>query len=59
MAGGGLVVFAAGNDGEDGEWPHNVHGPAYYEGAVAVAATDASLVHAYYTNYGSCATTAD
>ena len=43
----GLVVFAAGNDADDGDWY-----PAYYDGAIAVAATDNDGVAAGFTCYG-------
>ncbi len=43
---GGLVVFAAGNDGWAYGWP------AAYEEVVAVGATGPSFNAAYYTNYG-------
>jgi len=43
----GLVVFAAGNDADDGDWY-----PAYYDGAIAVAATDNNGVAAGFTCYG-------
>ena len=43
----GLVVFAAGNDGVEGNWY-----PAVYPGAVAVAATDNAGVAAGFTCYG-------
>ena len=43
----GLVVFAAGNDADDGDWY-----PAYYDGAIAVAATDNNGVAADFTCYG-------
>ncbi|KAH8075452.1 serine-type endopeptidase [Aureococcus anophagefferens] len=41
------VVFAAGNDADDGDWY-----PAYYDGAIAVAATDNDGVAAGFTCYG-------
>ncbi len=44
---GGVVVFAAGNDNDDGEWY-----PAYYEPVIAVAATDHNDQKAWYSNYG-------
>ena len=43
---GGLVIFAAGNDG----W--SVGHPGDYEGCVAVSAISADYRPAYYTNYG-------
>ena len=45
---GGMVVFAAGNDGTDEDWY-----PAYHDGAVAVAALDDDGVRASFTCYGS------
>ena len=43
---GGLVVFAAGNDG----WPHGW--PAEYDGVVAVGAVGGTFRRAYYSNFG-------
>lgn len=43
---GGLVVFAAGNEGYKMGWP------AAYKEVVAVGATSASFSRAYYSNYG-------
>ena len=43
---GGIVIFAAGNDG----W--SIGHPGYYENCVAVAAIGADYRAAYYTNYG-------
>ena len=43
---GGLVVFAAGNDGWQIGWP------AAYEPVVAVGAVSAQYTRAYYSNYG-------
>ena len=45
---GGMVVFAAGNDGTDEDWY-----PAYHDGAVAVAALDDDGARASFTCYGS------
>ncbi len=45
---GGISVFAAGNANSDDRWY-----PAYYPGAIAVAATDNRDVKASYSNYGS------
>lgn len=44
---GGIVIFAAGNDG----W--SIGHPGDYENCVAVAAIGADYRAAYYTNYGS------
>jgi len=58
---GGIVVFAAGNDNDDGDWYPAFYGGKdeqgnpiqdKYSGSVAVAATDDSLVPASFTNYG-------
>lgn len=43
---GGLVVFAAGNEGWEDAWP------AKYEGVMAVGSFDAMGGRAYYSNYG-------
>ncbi len=45
---GGLVTFAAGNDGTNEDWY-----PAYYSSALAVAATDINDEITSYSNYGS------
>ncbi len=45
---GGIVTFAAGNDGTNEDWY-----PAYYSPAMAVAATDINDQIASYSNYGS------
>lgn len=45
---GGLTVFAAGNDDDNGNW-----WPGYYTGALSVAATNNKDVRSYYSNYGS------
>lgn len=44
---GGVVIFAAGNDG----WPNGW--PAKYEPVIAVGATNASFKRSSYSNYGS------
>ena len=44
---GGLVVFAAGNDGIE----YSV--PASYENVIAVGATGADYIYSWYSNYGS------
>eukprot|EP00965_Chrysotila_dentata_P258536 6213254-Pleurochrysis_carterae.AAC.2 len=41
---GGLTVFAAGNENDDGRWY-----PAYYSGAIAVAGSAAALAHPRFT----------
>ncbi|MCD8208856.1 MAG: S8 family peptidase, partial [Bacteroidales bacterium] len=46
MMKGGLVVFAAGNDG----WQYGQ--PASYEGVMAVGSTDSNGGRSYYSNYG-------
>lgn len=43
---GGVVIFAAGNDG----WPHGW--PAEYEPVIAVGAMSSALTKSYYSNYG-------
>ncbi|MFC4075689.1 S8 family peptidase [Salinithrix halophila] len=45
---GSVVVAAAGNNGTS--WPNY---PAYYNNAIAVAATDSNDRRAYYSTYGS------
>jgi len=45
---GGVTIFAAGNDNNDGQW-----WPGYYTGAMAVASTNNSDVKSYFSNYGS------
>ena len=47
VSNGGLVVFAAGNDDDDGQWY-----PAFYDRVVAVAATDHNDQKAWYSNFG-------
>jgi subtilisin family serine protease len=44
---GGIVIFAAGNSADYGEWY-----PAYYESCVSVAALNASSYLTVYSNYG-------
>jgi subtilisin family serine protease len=44
---GGLTIFAAGNETDDGQWF-----PGCYEGTLAVAATNNNDQLAYYSNYG-------
>lgn len=48
LTGGGITIFAAGNDGTDGEWY-----PGYYSGTFAVAATNNKDIKSYYSNYGT------
>lgn len=45
---GGITIFAAGNNNSESNWY-----PAYYSGAIAVAATDNRDQKAGYSNYGS------
>ncbi len=45
---GGITIFAAGNDNDNGEW-----WPGYYSEAMSVASTNNKDVRAYYSNYGS------
>ena len=45
---GGVVFFAAGNDGQDGEYY-----PGYYESAITVAAIGPNFIRPSYSNYGS------
>ncbi|MFP4555504.1 MAG: GEVED domain-containing protein [Bacteroidales bacterium] len=45
---GGITIFAAGNDNDDGEW-----WPGYYSEAMSVASTNNKDVRANYSNYGS------
>ena len=44
---GGIVIFAAGNDGID------VASPAMYDSCLSVAAVTSAYTMAYYSNYGS------
>ena len=45
---GGITIFAAGNSDSDQNWY-----PAYYSGAMAVAATNNQDIRSYYSNHGS------
>ena len=45
---GGIVIFAASNDGRDGKWY-----PAYFDNVLAVAATNHQGRLAHYSNFGS------
>ena len=45
---GGVVFFASGNMGKDGEWY-----PGYYESAIAVSSFGANLRKAGYSNFGT------
>ncbi|MDR1154879.1 MAG: S8 family serine peptidase [Bacteroidales bacterium] len=45
---GGIVIFAAGNDGKDGKWY-----PAYFDNVLAVAATNHYGKLAWYSNFGN------
>ncbi|MFW6223028.1 MAG: S8 family serine peptidase, partial [Bacteroidota bacterium] len=47
LNGGGITIFAAGNDNDDGEWY-----PAYYSGAMAVASHDNRGKRSGFSNYG-------
>ena len=44
---GGIVIFAAGNDGKDDKWY-----PAYFDNVMAVAATNHNGKLAWYSNFG-------
>ncbi|MDR1172462.1 MAG: S8 family serine peptidase, partial [Bacteroidales bacterium] len=44
---GGIVIFAAGNDGKDNKWY-----PAYFDNVLAVAATNHYGKLAWYSNFG-------
>ena len=46
LTGGGITIFAAGNDGSSGAWY-----PGYYSGAFSVAATNNQDQKAWYSNY--------
>ncbi|MBU8892286.1 MAG: S8 family serine peptidase [Bacteroidales bacterium] len=43
---GGIVIFAAGNDGSSGQW-----WPGCYDNVLAVAATNCNDERSYYSNY--------
>ena len=45
---GGIVIFAAGNDGKNDKWY-----PAYFNNVLAVAATNHYGKRAWYSNFGS------
>jgi subtilisin family serine protease len=45
---GGVVIFAAGNSDDGGDWY-----PGYYEEVIAVSALSDKNTRAYYSNYGS------
>ncbi len=45
---GGIVIFAAGNDGQDAKWY-----PGYFNNVFTVAAVNHYGKRAYYSNYGS------
>ena len=45
---GGIVIFAAGNDGKDGKWY-----PAYFDNVLAVAATNHKGQLTRYSNFGN------
>ncbi len=48
LIGGGITIFAAGNDNSSAN-----HYPAYYSGAFSVAATNNKDKKSYYSNYGN------
>ncbi|MFO8145172.1 MAG: S8 family serine peptidase, partial [Candidatus Syntrophosphaera sp.] len=48
VMGGGITIFAAGNDNSSGNWF-----PACYSGAFSVAATNHEDIRSYYSNYDS------
>ncbi len=50
---GGIVVFAAGNDNDDGAWYPGYYGNHGHEGSVAVASTTDRLDRSSFSNYGS------
>ncbi len=45
---GGIVIFAAGNDNDDGNWY-----PGYYSGTMAVASHNIRGVRSSFSNYGT------
>ncbi|MEE4176718.1 MAG: S8 family serine peptidase [Bacteroides sp.] len=45
---GGITIFAAGNDNDNGNWY-----PGYYSGTLSVAATNNQDIRSYYSNYGT------
>ncbi|WP_345331106.1 S8 family serine peptidase [Mucilaginibacter defluvii] len=45
---GGLVLFASGNSGADGQWY-----PGYYDEVIAVSALNKNNVRTYFSNYGN------
>ncbi|MDD3044417.1 MAG: S8 family serine peptidase [Candidatus Delongbacteria bacterium] len=45
---GGITIFAAGNDNDDGNW-----WPGYYSEALSVSALNFNDVRSYYSNYGT------
>lgn len=47
LVGGGITIFAAGNDGTEGSWY-----PGFYSGTFAVAATNNQDIKSWYSNYG-------
>jgi subtilisin family serine protease len=47
LVGGGIVIFAAGNDGTEGSWY-----PGFYSGTFAVASTNNQDIKSWYSNYG-------
>lgn len=47
LVGGGITIFAAGNDGTEGSWY-----PGFYSGTFAVAATNNQDIKSWYSNFG-------
>ncbi|MBS4057630.1 MAG: S8 family serine peptidase [Bacteroidales bacterium] len=48
LLGGGITIYAAGNDGTEGQWY-----PGCYSGCFSVAATNNQDIKAWYSNFGS------
>lgn len=48
LVGGGITIFAAGNDGTEGSWY-----PGFYPGTFAVAATNNQDIKSWYSNFGT------
>lgn len=48
LLGGGIVIFAAGNDNDGGNWY-----PAYYSGTLAVASHKNTGIRSEFSNYGA------
>ncbi len=45
---GGVVLFAAGNSGADGQWY-----PGYYDEVIAISALNKNNVRSYFSNFGN------